>query len=95
MKPSLLEPLGSTLGLGVVRLAILLLHAEAAQFGFQAVAAAFAAGQPGGEHHAMSVKVEDGTSYWPQACHHLDQPALLVALPQARASAAAAAAALP
>jgi hypothetical protein len=53
MKPSLLEPLGSTLGLGVVRLAILLLHAEAAQFGFQAVAAAFAAGQPGGEHHAV------------------------------------------
>ena len=49
----LLEPLGRALGLGVVRLAVLLGDAEAAQFVFQAVAAAFAAGQAGGEDHAV------------------------------------------
>ena len=49
----LLEPLGFSLGLGVVRLAVLLGDAQAPQLGFQAVAAAFAAGKPGGEDHAV------------------------------------------
>jgi hypothetical protein len=49
----LLEPPGFALGLGVVRLAVLLLDAQAAQLGFQVAAAAFAAGQPGGEDHAV------------------------------------------
>ena len=39
----LLEPLDLALGLGMVRLAVLLGDAQAAQFGLQAVAAAFAA----------------------------------------------------
>jgi hypothetical protein len=50
------EPLHLALGLGVVRLAVLLLHAEAAQLGFQAVAAALAAGEPGGEDHAVECR---------------------------------------
>jgi hypothetical protein len=45
----LLESPGFPLGLGVVRVAVLLGDAEAAQLGFQGVAAALAAGQPGGE----------------------------------------------
>ena len=40
-------------GLGVVRLAVLLLDAEAAQLVLQGVAAALAAGQAGGEDHAV------------------------------------------
>jgi hypothetical protein len=40
---SLLEPPGLALGLGMVRLAVLLPDAQAAQFRLQAVAAAFAA----------------------------------------------------
>jgi hypothetical protein len=47
------EPFHLALGLGVVRLAVLLLRAEAAQLVLQAVAAAFAAGEPGGEDHAV------------------------------------------
>ena len=39
----LLEPLDLALGLGMVRLAVFLPDAQAAQFGFQAVAAALAA----------------------------------------------------
>lgn len=49
----LLESPGLALGLGVAGLAVLLGHAEAAQLGFQAVAAAPAAGEPGGEHHPV------------------------------------------
>src|SRR6202167_3120082 len=49
----LLEPLGLSLGLGVVRLAVLLLDPEAAKLVLQGVAAAPAAGQPGGEDHAV------------------------------------------
>jgi hypothetical protein len=37
----------------VVRLAVLLAHAEAAQLGFEGVAAALAAGQAGGEDQAV------------------------------------------
>jgi hypothetical protein len=49
----LLEALGFSLGLGVVRLSVLLLDAEAAQLVLEAVAAASAAGQAGGEDHAV------------------------------------------
>ena len=49
----LLEPFHFPLGLGVVRLAVLLFHAEAAQLGFQGVAAAPPAGEAGGEHQAV------------------------------------------
>jgi hypothetical protein len=49
----LLEPLDFALGLGVVRLAVFLGDAQSAQFVFEAVAASFAAGQAGGEHHAV------------------------------------------
>ena len=49
----LLEPLDLALGLGVVRLAVLLLDAEAAQLVLEGVAAAAAAGQAGGEDHAV------------------------------------------
>jgi hypothetical protein len=49
----LLEPLGLALGLGVAGLAVLLGDAPAAQFVLEAVAAAFAAGQPCGEDHAV------------------------------------------
>ena len=49
----LLEALDLALGLGVVRLAVLLLDAEAAQLVLEGVAAAFAAGQAGGEDHAV------------------------------------------
>jgi hypothetical protein len=43
-------------GLPVVRGGVLLLHPEAGQFCFEGVAARFpaaAAGEPGGEHHAV------------------------------------------
>jgi len=50
----LLEPLHLPLGLRVVRLPVFLPDSEAAQFGFQAVAAAPAAGEPGGEDHAVA-----------------------------------------
>jgi hypothetical protein len=50
----LLEPLDFPLGLGVVRLAVFLLDAEAAQFVLESVSAAPAAGQPGGEDHAVA-----------------------------------------
>ncbi len=56
----LLEPLDLALGLWMVRLAVFLGDAEAAELGFQAVAAALAAGEPGGEDHPLSVKVEAG-----------------------------------
>ena len=49
----LLEPLDFALGLRVVRLAVLLPDAQAAQFGLEGVAAAFAAGEPGGEDHPV------------------------------------------
>jgi len=49
----LLESLGLALGLGVVRPAVFLLHAEAAQLVLQAVAAALAAGEPGSEDHPV------------------------------------------
>jgi hypothetical protein len=49
----LLEAFDFPLGLGMVRLSVLLLHAEAAQFGFQGVAAALAAGETGGEDQAV------------------------------------------
>jgi hypothetical protein len=42
------------LGLGVVRLAVLLGDPEAAQFVLEGVAAAPAAGQAGGEDHAVT-----------------------------------------
>ena len=48
----LLEPLGLALGLGVVRLAVLLGDAESAQLVLQGVAAAPAACEAGGEDHA-------------------------------------------
>ena len=48
----LLEPLGFALGLGVVRAAVLLFHAEAAQLGFQAVGAG-RAGEPCGVDQAV------------------------------------------
>ena len=41
------------LGLRVVRAAVFLGHAQSAQLGFQAVAAAAAAGQPGGVDQAV------------------------------------------
>jgi hypothetical protein len=48
------EPLDLALGLGVVRLAVLLPHPEAAKLVFQAVAAAAAAaGEPGGTDGAV------------------------------------------
>jgi hypothetical protein len=50
----LLEPLDLALGLGVVRLAVFLPDAETAQLVLEAVAAASAAGQAGGEHHSVS-----------------------------------------
>ncbi len=49
----LLESFDFPLGLGVVRLAVLLLYAEAAQLVLEGVAAASAAGQAGGEDHAV------------------------------------------
>jgi hypothetical protein len=49
----LLESLDLALGLGVVRLAVLLGDPEAAELGFQGVASALAAGQPGGEDHPV------------------------------------------
>jgi hypothetical protein len=49
----LLEPSGLALGLGVVGLAVFLGDAEAAQLVLEGVAAAFAAGQAGGEHHPV------------------------------------------
>ena len=49
----LLESFDFPLGLGVVRLAVLLLDPEAAQFVLEGVAAAAAAGQAGGEDHAV------------------------------------------
>ena len=49
----LLEPLHFPLGLRVVRAPVLLPDAQAAQVGFQAVAAAPAAGEPGGEDHPV------------------------------------------
>jgi hypothetical protein len=48
------EPLDLALGLGVVRAAVLLIDAEAAQLVLEAVAAAAAAGVPGGEHHSVA-----------------------------------------
>ena len=49
----LLEPFGFTLGLGVVGLSVLLGDAQAAQLVLEGVAAAPAAGVPGGEHHPV------------------------------------------
>ena len=49
----LLGSLGLALGLGVVRLAVLLSYAKAAQLVLEGVAAALAAGQSGGEDHAI------------------------------------------
>ena len=49
----LLEPLDFALGLGMVRLAVLLLHTQAAELVLQAIAATSAAGEPGGEHHPV------------------------------------------
>jgi hypothetical protein len=49
----LLERLDFPLGLGVVRLAVLLPDAETAQLVLEAVAAAAPAGQAGGEDHAV------------------------------------------
>ena len=49
----LLEPFDLALGLRVVRLAVLLGDVPAAQFVLEAVAAAFAARQAGGEHHPV------------------------------------------
>jgi hypothetical protein len=51
----LLEPLDLALGLRVVRLAVLLVDSEAAEFVLEVVAAAFAAGVPGGERPARPV----------------------------------------
>jgi hypothetical protein len=50
----LLESPGFALGLGVVWLPVLLGDAEAAELGFEGVAAALAAGQAGGEDHAVA-----------------------------------------
>jgi hypothetical protein len=47
------EPLHFALGLGVVRLPVLLRDAQAAQLVLEAVAAALPAGQAGGEHHRV------------------------------------------
>jgi hypothetical protein len=44
---------GAAAGMGWVRAAVLLGGAEAAEFGFEGVAAAAAAGQAGGEDHAV------------------------------------------
>ena len=63
----LLEALRFALGLGVVRLAVLLGDPEAAQLVLQGVAAALAAGQAGGEDLPLSVKVEAGMPCWAQA----------------------------
>jgi hypothetical protein len=49
----LVEAFDLAAGGGVVRPRVLLLHAEANQFGFEAVAAAFAARQSGGEDHPV------------------------------------------
>jgi hypothetical protein len=49
----LLEPLDFPLGLGVVRLAVLLPDAEAAQLALEGVAAAAPAGEAGGEDHPV------------------------------------------
>ena len=49
----LLEPLDFPAGRGVVGPGVLLGDTEAAQLGLQAVAAAFAAGEAGGEDHAV------------------------------------------
>ena len=49
----LLKPLDFALGLRVVRLAVLLLDAQTAQFGFEAVAATLAAGEPRREDQAV------------------------------------------
>jgi hypothetical protein len=50
----LLEPLDFPLGLGVVRLAVLLLDPGAAQLVLEGVVAALAAGQAGGEDHPVA-----------------------------------------
>ena len=49
----LLEPFDLAAGGGVVGRGVLLGHVQAAQFAFEGVAAAAAAGRPGGEHHAV------------------------------------------
>jgi len=56
----LLEALDLALGLWVIRLAVLLPDAQAAQL--EAVAAALAAGQPGGEHHVGERRGRDVVS---------------------------------
>jgi hypothetical protein len=56
----LLESLRLALGLGVVRFAVLLPDSQAAQFGFQAVAAAFAAGSRVVKTMPLPVKVAAG-----------------------------------
>src|SRR5262245_6630213 len=60
----LLESLYLAAGGGVVRPAVLLHHAEAAQFGFERVAAAFPAGVAGRINHPLSVNVEAGMPCW-------------------------------
>ncbi len=50
----LLEAFDLALGLRVAGLAVFLLDVQAAQFVLEAVAAAAAAGEPGGEHHAVA-----------------------------------------
>jgi hypothetical protein len=50
----LLKSFGFALGLQVVRLAVLLPDAQAAQLVLETLAAATASGQPGGEHHAVA-----------------------------------------
>ena len=49
----LLEPFDLPAGRRVVRSGVLLHHAEALQLGLEAVASALAAGEPGGEDHAV------------------------------------------
>jgi hypothetical protein len=56
----LLKSLRFALGLGVVRLAVLLPDARAAQLVLEAVAAASAAGQPGSDDHAVACHSRGG-----------------------------------
>jgi hypothetical protein len=61
-----LEPFDLAAGGGVVGSGVLLVDAEPAQFGLEGVAAAFAAGEAGGEHHAV---VRECRCWWPVPGH--------------------------
>jgi hypothetical protein len=61
----LLEPLYLSLGLGMVRLSVLLPDPEAAQFRLEGVAAALPARQPGGENQTVEFLSGVKWAGWP------------------------------